>query len=147
MPFTDPIPTANMTDHQRAWFYAEFAHARRDEVIGVLLAIFLGNFGIHQFYIRRTGLGILYLCFFWTGISAILGFIDAFFMPGRVRRYNAEQAVYIANQILNTPMQAAPSPAAPLCRACGTPIEPNAAFCPRCGAATAGDQLLSPPAV
>jgi len=147
MPFTDPIPTANMTDHQRAWFYAEFAHARRDEVIGVLLAIFLGNFGIHQFYIRRTGLGILYLCFFWTGISAILGFIDAFFMPGRVRRYNAEQAVYIANQILNTPMQAAPSPAARLCRACGTPIEPNAAFCPRCGAATAGDQLLSPPAV
>ena len=147
MPFTDPIPTANMTDHQRAWFYAEFAHARRDEVIGVLLAIFLGNFGIHQFYLRRTGLGILYLCFFWTGISAILGFIDAFFMPGRVRRYNAEQAVYIANQILNNPMQAAPSPAAPLCRACGNPIEPNAAFCPRCGAATAGDQLPSPPDV
>lgn len=147
MSFTDPIPTANMTDHQRAWFYAEFAHARRDEVIGVLLAIFLGNFGIHQFYIRRTGLGILYLCFFWTGISAILGFIDAFFMPGRVRRYNAEQAVYIANQILNTPTQPAPSPTAPLCRACGTPIEPNAAFCPHCGAATAGDQLLSPPAV
>ena len=54
MQFIDPIPTANMTDHQRAWFYAEFAHARRDEVIGVLLAIFLGNFGIHQFYIRRN---------------------------------------------------------------------------------------------
>ena len=91
MQFIDPIPTTNMTDHQRAWFYAEFAHARRDEVIGVLLAIFLGNFGIHQFYIRRNGLGILYLCFFWTGISAILGFIDAFFMPGRVRRYNRSE--------------------------------------------------------
>ena len=92
MQFIDPIPTVNMTEHQRAWFYAEFGHARRDEVIGVLLAIFLGNFGIHQFYIRRNGLGILYLCLFWTGISAILGFIDAFFMPSRVRRYNAEQA-------------------------------------------------------
>ena len=147
MQFIDPIPTANMTDHQRAWFYAEFAHARRDEVIGVLLAIFLGNFGIHQFYIRRTGLGILYLCFFWTGISAILGFIDAFFMPGRVRGYNAEQATYIATQILNTPMQAAPSTTTPPCRACGAAIEPTATFCPHCGAATAADQLLSPPAV
>jgi len=147
MQYADPIPTANMTDHQRAWFYAEFAHARRDEVIGVLLAIFLGNFGIHQFYIRRNGLGILYLCFFWTGISAILGFIDAFFMPGRVRRYNAEQAAYIAAQILNTPMQAAPPPATLTCRASGAIIEPNATFCPHCGATTAADQLLSPPAV
>ena len=147
MQFIDPIPTTNMTDHQRAWFYAEFAHARRDEVIGVLLAIFLGNFGIHQFYIRRNGLGILYLCLFWTGISAILGFIDAFFMPSRVRRYNAEQAAYIATQILNTPMQATPSTTTPLCRACGAAIEPTATFCPHCGAATAADQLLNPPAV
>jgi TM2 domain-containing membrane protein YozV len=147
MQFIDPIPTTNMTDHQRAWFYAEFAHARRDEVIGVLLAIFLGNFGIHQFYIRRTGLGILYLCFFWTGISAILGFIDAFFMPGRVRRYNAEQATYIATQILNSPMPVAPSTTTPSCRACGAAIEPTATFCPHCGASTAADQLLSPPAL
>jgi TM2 domain-containing membrane protein YozV len=141
MPFIDPIPTANMTDHQRAWFYAEFAHARRDEVIGILLAIFLGNFGIHQFYIRRNGLGILYLCFFWTGIPAILGFIDAFFMPGRVRRYNAEQAAYIASQILATPAQyaAASSTATstvPHCQACGGTVESAAAFCPHCGATT-----------
>ena len=145
MPFADPIPTANMTDHQRAWFYAEFAHARRDEVIGVLLAIFLGNFGIHQFYIRRNGLGILYLCFFWTGISAILGFIDAFFMPSRVRRYNMEQAAYIANQILATPVQSAPASStsistAPRCQTCGGPIESAAAFCPHCGAAAAANQ-------
>ena len=38
----DPIYTVNMTDHQRSWFYAEYQHASRDEVIGVLLAIFLG---------------------------------------------------------------------------------------------------------
>ena len=141
MPFTDPLSTANMTEHQRAWFYAEFTHARRDEVIGVLLAIFLGNFGIHQFYIRRNGLGILYLCFFWTGISAILGFIDAFFMPSRVRRYNAEQAAYIASQILATPTQsAAPTSTSPRCRACGGTIESAAAFCPHCGEAATTSQ-------
>ncbi len=147
MYFADPVPTANMTDHQRAWFYAEFAHARRDEVIGVLLAIFLGNFGVHQFYIRRNGLGILYLCFFWTGIPAILSFIDAFFMPGRVRRYNLEQASYIASQILAAPMQSAAAPStsiatAPRCRACGGTIESAATFCPYCGVATTSEPVV-----
>jgi TM2 domain-containing membrane protein YozV len=98
----DPIFTANMNDQQRAWFYAEYERARKDEVIGVLLALFLGCFGIHHFYLRRDGLGILYLLFFWTGITTILGFIECFFMPGRVRQYNAMQAMYISNQILGT---------------------------------------------
>ena len=40
----DPIYTANMNDQQRAWFYAEYERARKDEVIGVLLAVFLGAF-------------------------------------------------------------------------------------------------------
>ncbi len=79
--YTDPLYTAGMTEHQRAWFYAEYEQARRDEVVGVLLAVFLGNFGLHHFYLRRTGLGVLYLLFSWTGIPAILGFIEAFFMP------------------------------------------------------------------
>jgi len=129
MPVIDPIYTANMTDHQRSWFYAEFNHASRDEIIGVLLAIFLGCFGIHHFYVRRNGLGILYLCLSWTGISAILGFIDAFFMPGRVRRYNAQQAAYIASQILG-------SNPGPCCPACNKPVDANAIFCTHCGATT-----------
>ncbi len=69
---------------------------RRDEVIGILLALFLGGFGIHHFYLRRTGLGILYVCFCWTPIPWILGFIECFFMPGRVREFNAIQAAGIA---------------------------------------------------
>jgi hypothetical protein len=58
--------------------------------------LFLGGFGVHHFYLRRTGLGILYLCFSWTGITWILGFIECFFMPGRVREFNAIQAAGIA---------------------------------------------------
>ena len=97
---TDPIYTANMTEHQRAWFFAEYERARKDETVGILFALFLGCFGIHHFYLRRDGLGILYLIFFWTGITAILGFIECFFMPSRVRQYNTAQAIYISNQIL-----------------------------------------------
>lgn len=41
-----------------------------------LLAIFLGSFGIHKFYLGDTGKGILYLVFFWTAIPGIVGFIE-----------------------------------------------------------------------
>jgi TM2 domain-containing membrane protein YozV len=80
----------------QAMFYEQYEAVRRDEVVGILLALFLGTFGAHHFYLRRTGLGILYLCFFWSGIPAILGFIECFFMPGRVREFNAIQAAAIA---------------------------------------------------
>jgi TM2 domain-containing membrane protein YozV len=80
----------------QATFYQRYEVVRRDEVVGVLLALFLGSFGLHHFYLRRTGLGILYACFFWTGIPGLIGFFECFFMPGRVREYNAMQASAIA---------------------------------------------------
>lgn len=131
MLITDSIYTANMNPQQRAWFYAEYEQARKDEAVGVLLALFLGCFGLHHFYLRRNGLGVLYLLLFWTGITAILGFIECFFMPGRVRDYNATQATYIASNILATP--GVYTAAASRCAVCGMPIEPSAAFCTHCG--------------
>ncbi len=89
----------------QAIFYQQFEAVRRDEVVGILLALFLGTFGLHHFYLRRTGLGILYCCFFWTGIPSILGFFECFFMPGRVREFNAIQAAGIA-AALGIPMPA-----------------------------------------
>jgi TM2 domain-containing membrane protein YozV len=87
---TMPYPTPQQV------FAMQFESVRRDEVVGVLLAFFLGCFGIHHFYLNRVGLGILYCCFCWTGIPAILGVIECFFMPGRVRIYNAVQAAGLA---------------------------------------------------
>jgi TM2 domain-containing membrane protein YozV len=80
-------------------FHMQYESVRRDEVVGVLLAIFLGCFGIHHFYVGRNALGVIYLCLFWTGIPAILGLIECFFMPGRVRAYNAVQAAGIAGAL------------------------------------------------
>jgi TM2 domain-containing membrane protein YozV len=80
----------------QAIFYQHYESVRRDEVVGVLLALFLGGFGVHHFYLRRTGLGIIYICLSWTPIPWILGFIECFFMPGRVREFNAIQAAGIA---------------------------------------------------
>jgi TM2 domain-containing membrane protein YozV len=49
---------------------------KHSRLAAALLAIFLGGFGIHKFYLGRTGQGIVYLLFFWTFIPAIVGFIE-----------------------------------------------------------------------
>jgi TM2 domain-containing membrane protein YozV len=48
----------------------------KNKLVAALLAIFLGGIGAHKFYLQKTGMGILYLVFFWTGIPAIIGLIE-----------------------------------------------------------------------
>lgn len=65
----------------------------KDKNVAGILALFLGGFGIHRFYLGQSGLGILHLVFFWTPISWIIGLINAiiFFAmdPERFdRKYN-----------------------------------------------------------
>jgi len=138
--------------NQQAIFYQQYESVRRDEVVGILLALFLGTFGVHHFYLRRTGLGILYCFFCWTGITSILGIIECFFMPGRVREFNAIQAAGIAatlgiampgwgGQPFNVTVNIPPAPAATqqgtlqACANCGQTNPPGARFCGACGAA------------
>lgn len=142
---TVPYPNA------QAMFYNQYEAVRRDEVVGILLALFLGTFGIHHFYLRRNGLGILYCCFFWTGIPSILGFLECFFMPGRVREFNAIQAAGIAaalgisapvwgvpmNVTVNMPPVGAPPVQQPgtliACSHCQNTNPPGSRFCSACG--------------
>jgi TM2 domain-containing membrane protein YozV len=48
----------------------------KSKIAAGLLAIFLGGIGIHKFYLGKIGMGILYICFCWTGIPAIVAFIE-----------------------------------------------------------------------
>lgn len=45
-----------------------------------ILAILLGDIGIHYFYLGKVGMGILFLLFSWTGIPAIVGLIQGIIM-------------------------------------------------------------------
>jgi TM2 domain-containing membrane protein YozV len=138
-----PFAEAGWTDQQRAIFQAQMSAWQKDEVVGVLLALFLGTFGAHHFYLRRIGLGILYLIFSFTGIPTIVSLVECFFMPGRVRQYNLQLATYFSSQISYlVPVDGPVSAAVPLagsevlrtCRVCGSGILPGANFCARCGA-------------
>src|SRR6201987_2117801 len=135
---TTPWITGNLTDEQKAVFYAQMSAVQKDEVVGVLLALFLGTFGAHHFYLHKNGLGILYIIFCWTGIPTIISIVECFFMPGRVRQYNLALATYFAFQI--APGPASPAPSAPegltagqTCPNCGAPVPAGTNFCGRCG--------------
>lgn len=52
----------------------------KNKLVASLLAIFLGGFGIHKFYLGRAGQGILMLVFAWTGIPEVIGIIQGILM-------------------------------------------------------------------
>ena len=140
-----PAMATDWTDEQRAVFQAQMSAWQKDEVVGVLLALFLGTFGAHHFYLRRPGLGILYIVFCWTGIPTIISIVECFFMPGRVRQFNLALATYFAAQLAAAnPVGVNPAPGAELptkpCPNCGVLIPEGANFCGRCGTKIAVDQ-------
>ena len=53
--------------------------------VAALLAIILGSFGAHKFYMGKYLMGILYLALFWTWIPGIVGIIEGvmIFMGGQ----------------------------------------------------------------
>lgn len=54
----------------------EFQYMKNKMTAG-LLALFVGGFGVHKFYLGQTGIGVVYLLFCWTGIPGIIAFIEA----------------------------------------------------------------------
>ena len=56
-----------------------------------ILALFLGGLGVHRFYLKQTGLGILYLVFFWTLIPSIAALVDGIiFLTQTDEAFNAK---------------------------------------------------------
>ncbi len=48
----------------------------KNKLVAGILAILLGGLGIHEFYLGRTGKGVLMLLLCWTYIPGIIGFIQ-----------------------------------------------------------------------
>lgn len=48
----------------------------KSKVAAGILGIFSGEIGVHKFYLGKTGMGILYLCFCWTCIPGFVGFAE-----------------------------------------------------------------------
>ena len=83
-------------------FLMQYNGVKKNPTTAVLLAVFLGGLGVHRFYMGDVGWGVLYLLFSWTWIPLIVALLEAFFISGRVHRYNAQKAAEIANTLMLT---------------------------------------------
>ncbi|HAY31600.1 MAG TPA: hypothetical protein DCX97_08870 [Alistipes sp.] len=45
-----------------------------------VLCFFLGGFGAHKFYLGQSGIGIVYLLFFWTCIPGLIALVEFFIL-------------------------------------------------------------------
>lgn len=62
--------------------YREIVSSTRElkkpkRITAALLALFLGSFGVHKFYLGCVELGFLYLCFFWTGFPLLVSIAES----------------------------------------------------------------------
>ena len=60
------------------------SYMKRDYTL-IFLSIFLGGFGVHRFYLKQYGYGILYLLFSWTLIPWLVAILDAIIFFSRSR--------------------------------------------------------------
>lgn len=87
----------------------------KDKTTAGIFALFIGGLGIHHFYLNEKTAGILYLCFCWTGIPAILAFIDGIrYFCMDEEKFNAKynsgvtSAMAMRYGTANTPVTTAP---------------------------------------
>lgn len=73
--------------------------AGKDRLLAVLLALLLGNFGVHRFYLGQIAWGVVYLIFFWTGIPGIIAWFEAIYF---LTRSNEDWAATYGGPV-NTP--------------------------------------------
>ena len=128
----------SLNQDQRFAFQTEFDSRKKDATVAILLALFLGAFGAHHFYLGKTGLGVLYLLFFWTSIPWIVALVECFFLGNRVREYNDRLTLEIASKVklFDAPASITRANSA-FCTSCGAPTQFDAKFCASCGAANA----------
>ena len=106
----------SLSPHQLAILESEMNRQRKDPLTAILLAVFLGCFGAHQFYMNRSGLGItmlvitilgiplafLLIGFFMIAAMWIWALISCFTLGNDCERYNRELEVKLIASLTST---------------------------------------------
>lgn len=116
----------------------------KSKATAIILALFLGDIGIHKFYLGQAGQGVLYLLLCWTFIPVILSIIDIihYLVMSEGDFQTKYGGGYVVNpqQMYQQPSQQQFSQAQPnaqdgvvFCSSCGTKVEIGTKFCTQCG--------------
>ena len=85
----NPAPAGLSTDARAMML---FQVNKRDMCAAYALWFFLGYFGAHNFYLKRTSIAVAQLILTLTIVGIVITFfwhlVDAFLIPGAVRREN-----------------------------------------------------------
>ena len=94
LPNAPATPPSQLSADTRAMML--FEANRKTALVAYILWFFIGIFGAHNFYLNRTGVAITQLILSLTVIGLVVTvfwvLIDAFLIPGWIRRQNNELA-------------------------------------------------------
>lgn len=107
----------------------------KNKIVAGVLALFLGGFGGHKFYLGRPWQGLLYLVFCWTFVPAILALFEAiyYFAMDEQRfneKYNADVETALLKPSSKTHIKCPDCRElvlrdARVCKHCGLRLEPQ----------------------
>jgi len=105
-----------------------------------LLALLLGGFGAHKFYLNSNVSGVIRLIFFWTWIPAIIGVFDGIIFLTMDddtfnRKYNPHMYIPLQNQQPNYYTQTE-AKIPEKCPSCKNPNTKKLTVCEWCGGKT-----------
>ena len=81
--------------------------SNKSRLTAAILAIVLGGFGAHKFYLERPRQGILYLIFVWTLIPILIGLIEGLIYLSISE--DAFQKNYVFSEVRVAPVSARPT--------------------------------------
>jgi TM2 domain-containing membrane protein YozV len=87
-----------LTPQQKQFFQREYDKLSKNPSTAWKLALLLGAFGAHRFYLRQWGWGVTYLLFSWTFIPLVVALVECFDIRERTENYNKE----VEQQIIQT---------------------------------------------
>ena len=74
--YFEAVKDASFPSENAMTYNADVFKKDPEQLTAGLLAILLGDFGVHHFYTGQTLRGVLDILFCWTGIPAIIGLIE-----------------------------------------------------------------------
>ena len=99
--------TTDLSSAEKLQFQTQFTTRQRNVGMGVALALLTGGLGIHKFYLKNNGSGIIYALCGTVGwflivppiIVGILCIVDACNMQGEVVKFNNALAREVRTEI------------------------------------------------